>query len=193
MDAAYRPDPVRLIIGVLAARAELLAEARRRLEQRYGPADLVGEIMDFPFTRFYDAEMGGPPLRQMLSFERLIDPGELAAIKQWTNDLERVFAREFPISSGATSQDGTTDAPLARSVNLDPGYVTDWKLVLATKRDRPHRVYLGGGIYGEVTLRHGQGQWTAQPWTYPDYASGRYDDFLSQARELLLRAIGSMR
>jgi len=70
-----------------------------------------------------------------------------------------------------------------RRVNLDPGYITLSKLVLATSKDYSHRVYLGAGIYAETTLRFEGGRWAPWPWTYPDYADCRYHKFFEQVRE----------
>jgi len=56
-------------------------------------------------------------------------------------------------------------------VNIDPGYVAGPKFVLLTGKDYSHRLYLGEGIYGEVTLMVRQGRFAPLPWTYPDYAS----------------------
>ena len=39
-----------------------------------------------------------------------------------------------------------------RPLNLDPGYITLAKLVLASTKDHAHRIYLGQGIFAEVTL-----------------------------------------
>jgi len=34
-------------------------------------------------------------------------------------------------------------------VNIDPGYISLGKLVLASTKDHAHRLYLGEGVYGE--------------------------------------------
>jgi len=68
-------------------------------------------------------------------------------------------------------------------VNLDPGYLTLSKLVLATTKDYSHRLYIGGGMYAEVTLHFENGDWRAWPWTYPDFAAGTYHSFFRQVRE----------
>jgi hypothetical protein len=52
-------------------------------------------------------------------------------------------------------------------------------------KDFSHRVYLGGGVYAEITLQYVHGRWQALPWTFPDYASGRYDAFLTAVRDRL--------
>ena len=70
-----------------------------------------------------------------------------------------------------------------RPVNLDPGYLTLSKLVLATTKDYSHRLYLQAGIYAEVTLYFEKGDWRAWPWTYPDYAADAYRAFFREARQ----------
>ncbi len=112
-----------------------------------------------------------------MAFEQPIGPGRLAAIKRATNAVEAEFAA------------GRGGGP-PRPVNLDPGYVTESKLVLASAKDFAHRIYLGEGIYAEVTLTYARGRWQAGPHTFPDYASGRYDAFLTAARAALRRQLG---
>ena len=69
-----------------------------------------------------------------------------------------------------------------RPINIDPGYVTEAKLILATIKDRDHRVYLGEGIYGEVTLAYYGKKWNPSRWTYPDYVSPENLDFVENCR-----------
>ena len=77
------------------------------------------------------------------------------------------------------------DVRVRRPVNLDPGYVEESKLVLASMKNFSHRIYLGRGVYAELTLMYRGGAWCAMPWTFPDFASGRYDAFLNEARRSL--------
>ncbi len=163
------PEPVKLICGVLAARAQWLEAARERAEAAWGPVDLESEVWSFDFTDYYEAQMGGALLRVIYAFKGLVDPGELAQIKLQSNCIEAGLAAELP------------DAPV-RPVNLDPGYVAPGKLVLATTKDFAHRVYLGRGIYAESTLRWRGGAFEPWPWTYPDYATPRYRDFFARVR-----------
>jgi hypothetical protein len=72
-----------------------------------------------------------------------------------------------------------------RPINLDVGYITPAKLVLASMKNFSHRIYLRDGVYGEVTLLYRGRRWEALEWTFPDFASGRYDAFLSEARRRL--------
>jgi len=158
---------------MLSAHAEIFGQAEERLARDFGPVDLKSEFLPFDFTNYYQPQMGGPLKRYFISFKNPIDPGELAAIKLHTNEVEAEFA-------------ALEKWPVERPVNLDPGYITPSKLVLATAKGYSHRVYLSDGIYGEVTLMWRKGAFQDLPWTYPDYRTAAYKDFFTRVRERLL-------
>ena len=76
-----------------------------------------------------------------------------------------------------------------RRINIDPGYINAGKLVLATTKDWQHRLYLGEGIYGEVTLRFKGVSFSVWEWTYPDYQTADYIEIFNLIRELFMRKI----
>jgi hypothetical protein len=164
------PRSVGLLMGVLSSFPEMFDMAAERAQREFGLISLKSDLYDFNFTSYYDAEMGVPIRRQFLFFRDLIDPGALADAKLITNRLESEFA-----GSGVFS--------VARPVNLDPGYVTESKLVLATTKDYSHRIYLRDGIYAEVTLLFRKGRCEPLPWTYPDFRSPSYHSFFLQTRD----------
>lgn len=175
------PPKVKLICGLLTAEPALLDEAIRRLGEALGPVDLVSDIMDFAATRYYEAEMGAPLYRRFAAFRDLVCADALAAAKRTTNDIEAKLAAASPIPG------------VARPVNIDPGYVEPSKLVLASMKNFAHRIYLGRGVYAEVTLLYRDGAWRSLPWTFPDFASGRYFPFLDEARGGLGRRLREAR
>jgi hypothetical protein len=175
MGEARLPQPVRPILGMLARRPESFEAALRHVAARWGGPDMASEPLDFTFTDYYEPEMGAPLKRRFFSWPAPMDPGDLAEVKLWTNEIEEQVAKE-----------GVDDT--RRPVNLDPGYVDDCRLVLATTKDHAHRIYLGRGIYAEVTLSWRQGAWQAMPWTYPDYRTTAYALFFQEARARYLRA-----
>jgi len=61
--------------------------------------------------------------------------------------------------------------------------------VLATTKNYAHRIYLGGGIYAEVTLRYQGGTFRPWPWTYPDYASPPLIAIFNHIRQLYVRQL----
>jgi len=176
----HRPKPVQLVVGMLSGIPGEFEAAKELLQRRFGPVESESDFFPFDVTHYYDEEMGTPIQRQFLSFARLVDPGELAAIKCFANELEAQRARE----RGGEPR---------RPVNLDPGYVDAGRLVLVTTKDRAHRIYLGQGSYAAVTLMYEKGAWRALPWTYPDYAAPTYHAFLTEARGSYLAKLRSRR
>ncbi len=133
----------------------------------------MSEPFEFTETNYYAATMGADLKKQFLAFETLIDSSELAGIKRQTNDLEAEYAALGP-------------HPEPRPLNLDPGYITPAKLVLASTKDHAHRIYLRDGIFAEVTLAYRQRRWQPLEWTYPDYRRDDFQQFFTRCREWLL-------
>ena len=170
MARAQEADMVKLICGMISARAEFFDMAAEALAEAFGPVDLASETWPFDMTDYYEPQMGPRLLRRFVSFAEPFSPAALAEAKLRTNAIEADFA----------SRRGAADPP--RPINLDPGYVAPSKLVLASMKDFSHRIYLRDGVYAEVTLLYRKGLWEALEWTFPDFASGRYDTFLTGAR-----------
>lgn len=168
------PDRVLLVVAVFSRWPDAISWSCDKLQDRYGPILLRSALFDFVETSYYDDEMGSGLKKQLLAFERLILQTDLPSIKLGTNDIEALAARS---SEWASSRTG-----VARPVNLDPGYLHSGKLVLATTKDQAHRLYLGHGIYGEVTLRFERGRFVPWPWTYPNYCRDDYRAFFAAAR-----------
>ena len=68
-------------------------------------------------------------------------------------------------------------------MNLDPGYLLYERFVLATGKNFSHRIYIGRGIYADLTLVYQKGAYRSLPWTYPDYAADTMRAFLTTVRE----------
>jgi hypothetical protein len=170
------PKPVKLIVGILASDERCLAAARESLSTVLGAIDLASEVWTFDQTDYYAGQIGTRILRQFVSMEQLIDPGQLAGIKHRTNALEQELAAALAL-------------PFPRPVNLDPGTIEPSKLVLATTKNYAHRIYLGDRMYAEVTLVFDKGQWRPLPYTYPDYHRQEYFDFFSQVRTRLVQQL----
>jgi hypothetical protein len=166
------PRRAKLFCGLLASDEDLLAEARRRLGTQFGTPETASDIWPFANTDYYADEMGDSIVRQFVTFGELFSIERLPEIKRLTNTLEWRFCDDLALPH-------TT-----RPVNLDPGYLTLSKVVLATTKDYSHRLYIGGGMYAEVTLHYESGEWTPWPWTYPDYRSANYLAFFQQVREI---------
>lgn len=158
--------PVKPICGVMAARGIPLYPVFKKLEERLGEIEDRSETFAFDYSDYYQKEMGGSLEKCWVSFKRLMPLEALSDLKRFTNDLESGWLDEGK-----------------RRVNLDPGYVTAAKLVLASTKDFAHRVYIGGQIYGDVQLRFIHGAFRPSDWTYPDYKSDIGLAFFTRVRE----------
>jgi len=170
------PEPVKLFAGILAANLDALSIAIEKLSETFGEIDIESEVMPFDFTDYYAEETGTDIKRKFVSFVRLIAPDEIAPIKRRTNELEGEIAAIPGLS-------------FKRPANIDPGYLSLSKVVLATTKDHSHRLYLRDGIYAEVTLRFHKGDYEPFPWTYPDYRTEAYRAFFRKTREKYLKQL----
>lgn len=161
-----KPEDVKLVVSLFTGLAGLFPEALERLQDRYGPIDLLSEPLDFNYTDYYKDEFGSGLKRKVASFENLVGPDELAKIKVAANSLEESFL--------------TGDKK--RRINIDPGILSLERFVLASRKNFAHRIYLGDGVYADLTLIYAGGSWKPLEWTYPDYKEDRLKTILTQIR-----------
>lgn len=169
MSLPQPPQLAKPIAGFFLQDKALAADIAQDLQERFGPVDMVSDWLDFDFTIYYEKEMGSPLYRRLIAFKALIEQTQLPAIKQTTNQLEGKYLKKG-----------------RRQVNIDPGYLTAERFVLATGKNFTHRIYLGQGIYADLTLIYQKKAFRSLPWTYPDYADKRLIDFLTLVRNKYL-------
>lgn len=177
MGQIHPPQPVLRLVAIVSRHDDALAWARERVERAWGSAALVSEPFAFDDTDYYQAEMGRGLKKQFVAFETLMDPGDLADSKRSTNHWESDYT-------------ATCGHPEPRPLNLDPGYLAESKLVLASTKNHSHRIYLARGIYAEITLGYARSAgWTKMPWTYPDYQRSDFQAFFTECRNYLRDAL----
>lgn len=181
MSTPREPSPGKLVLSVLAAADwwDLAwPDYRAILVERFGPVDYETPPLAFDHTAYYDGELGTPLFRRLLGFERLVPLDSLVAVKLATNADEAEHAR--PAAGHSGDQSGGL-----RRVNLDPGLITLERLVLASGKNFTHRVYLGQGIWADLTLIYNKKTgWVVLPWTFPDYATADMKRRLTELRAL---------
>ena len=168
--------PVLLITAAFSRYPEALRWARRRLVEAWGPVALESPTFAFTSTDYYQPTMGQGIQKVFWAFERTIDPAWLVRIKLDTNRWEEDYAAE-------------AGHPEPRPLNLDPGYLTLGKLVLASTKDFAHRIYLDRGIFAEITLYYRKHRWGHHQFTFADYRREDYQAFFSECREYLHRRL----
>ena len=148
------PSEVLLFCSVLHNSPEGADRAAAELVGLYGNTAYRSPALSFPYTSYYEGEMGSPLNRIVLAFEKLFPRDALPAVKNETNRIEEGLRK-----------DGK------RTVNLDPGILSLENVCLATTKPYSHRIYLSRGIWAEVTLMYRKDSYQPLEWTYPDYAS----------------------
>lgn len=167
-------SPALLLVAAFSRHEEAIAWGAGRMVEAFGPLALVSADFQFVETDYYEPTMGPGLKKRFYAFERPVDPADLAAIKLQTNAWEAAYG-----TLGRHAE--------IRPLNLDPGYLTAAKLVLASTKDHAHRIYLGRGIYAEVTLHYRHRRWEAGEFTFPDYRRADYHEFFGRARDYLRR------
>lgn len=170
-------EPAALICAITWRDDSVYAETTARLTGGYGPVELESPVYDFDMTDYYTPEMGPGLSKRFVCFREPVTQDSLAAVKRFTNDIETAFM-------------GECDGVPGRRINLDPGYVTLAKLVLASTKDYSHRVYIGIGIYAESTLRFSGGTFHPADTTFPDYRTPLAIAFFNDVREFVKRERG---
>jgi hypothetical protein len=170
---------VKLICGLISSEERYFEKAEIRLVEIYGPVDHLSPLFDFNWTDYYEKQMGKGLKRKFLSFEELIPPEKLGAIKIRTNELEQEIKSEFKAS--------------LRVVNLDPGYITASALIMATAKDFAHRIPLQQGIYAHLELLFSKKGVKILDWTYPDFKTSGYQRFFREIREIYLKQLQTQR
>jgi hypothetical protein len=167
MSQPSSPKPVKLIVSLITGEENLVRVASAELSQMFGTIDFMSACIPFTTTEYYHAEMGEALMRRLITFEDLLDPERLPEVKRYTDKLESHY----------TNSEGK------RRINLDPGYMTLYQLILATNKRFAHRIYLRDRVYANLTLIYKKKSFSPLAWTYPDYGSTQIIEILNKLRE----------
>ena len=165
-------EPVLLFVSALYSSSDIFNYSKEILEKNFGDILFISPSLPWEYSSYYKDEIGWPLFRQFIFFKNLIDPELLTDIKLKTNEIE-----------SALSSEGK------RRINFDPGYLTLSKVVLASTKNYSHRIYLGKGIYGEITLIYREGIYSPHLFTYRDYQDKTHIDIFMKARETLKKML----
>jgi hypothetical protein len=174
MSQPLEPAPVLRICSCLIGDRSLLPAVEAELVRAFG--DVALKSPAFPFD---DSDYYREIERFWYCFGALCGAEFLPDARRTTGRIEASFA-----------VDGK------RRVNLDPGYLDLGKLVLASLKQAPDKIYMGRGVWAHTCLRYRFGELTAPDHSFADFRDGRFNGFILEARKLyksLLRESGSNR
>ncbi len=163
------------IVGILTGELDLIGS----MEELW-PEQLAGvrrSFDPFPFVQsgYYEKEMGPGLMRTWVAFHNQVGQDVLVRFKHRAVALEEKLTKP-----GA-----------GRRINIDPGLVTMHSLLLTTRKHSGHRIYLGDGVFVEMTLIFQHQRFEPFAWTYPDYRLERVIDFFGQLRDDLKKELKS--
>jgi len=175
MPERVEPAPVLRLCSCIAAESAPLPQLEATLQTEFGAIAMKSAPFPFDTSDYYRAEMGAGLQRHWYCFGKLCAAESLPDSRLISGRLEERFM------TGSM-----------RRINIDPGYLDYGKLVLASTKEAPDKIYMGRGIWAHTCLQYRSGRFIAPDHSFPDYMDGRFDAFMLEARALYksLRASG---
>lgn len=162
------PEQAVIFIASLYSSHEIFNAAIPKLQDLFGSIYYESPPLTWNYSSYYEDEMGTPLYRHFTFFDSIADPASLVEAKLALMEIENGFSRNGK-----------------RRINLDPGYMTLAKVVLASRKNYSHRIYLGRGVFCELELFYQHGRFNPLPYTYFDYKDDSFLKFFTKARVLL--------
>jgi hypothetical protein len=161
---------VKYFCGLIFRQAAAAEQAIHALQQVLAAPESRSALIPFTATDYYRSEMGEPLVRQFVSFPGLLPAERLPEIKIAAMELETRLAENG-----------------RRRVNLDPGFLSEANVIIATAKNHYHRVPLRDGVYAHIEYVLKDGKLNFLPWTYPDFQTEAYLDFFRKLHEQFKR------
>ncbi|MBX7152581.1 DUF4416 family protein [bacterium] len=151
MGKIFSQPKVKLISGIMVRPDFDASAVFETITGRLGPIDLHTPWFDFSHTGYYKGEFGEQLKKQYFSLEQLVAIDDIPDLKIWSNQIEDHYLI-----------DGS------RTVNIDPGYMADAKVLMATTKNLAHRVYIGKNIFVDLQLIFRHHTFVPVNWTFAD-------------------------
>lgn len=169
MSTLKEPKPVKLVFSVIYNQSADTDNLKHKLRSLFGEIDYESKQLDFVHSEYYRREMGDKLQRKFFSAKNLIKRENIVTIKHTANDIEKEHMQDDK-----------------RTVNIDPGYLAQEHLILATGKGFAHRPYLGNGVYADLTLIYTQNNFQSLDWTYPDYNENNVKEIFKHLRNIYI-------
>ncbi len=154
------PPKALLFSGFIYKDEEFFENFKEELKNIWGNFLEESQKFNFDITKYYYKELGCPLFRKFILFEKILeDPSLIVDIKFQSFELEKKYSFEGK-----------------RKVNIDPGYLNNFQVVISTFKKFSHRIYLGKGVYAHLEYIYKSKSPQPLPWTYPDFLQ---EDYLS--------------
>lgn len=167
MSKIIDPDPVKLLVNLIYSSTAKLGKFLEQVGDDFGAIDCTSKEFPFSETDYYEKEMGPDLSRRLVCFKQMVGRDGLGRLKRVALTMEETFSNDRG----------------QRTINIDPGLLTLENFVLASRKNFSHRLYLGEGVFAELTLVFKRGSFRPLEWTYPFYQRKEVIGFLNRVRE----------
>ena len=174
MGESIYPSESKAVLFLLTNQEALAQKVIAHFEPTLGPVEIQGPWHDFHHSPYYEKEFGKNLKRCVVGFKNIFEPHRLAELKHQTSQLEKKLSQ-------------TED----RAINIDPGYVDLFKVVLASGKAGGQKVALAKDVHAYTLLRYEKGKWQPFDWTYPDFKEATYHDELLKIRQILKKELAN--
>lgn len=171
MSIRFREEAI-FFTGCLFSLTNIYDAARAILRRDLGNILLETPPLPWVHSDYYSDELGTPLYRNFIFFDTVIDTSVLPDAKLRIMDIEQELSTEGK-----------------RQINIDPGYVSLAKVVLASRKNYSHRIYLGKLVFAELELIYKEGRFHPLPYTYTDYRDVANINIFGEARGHLKKII----
>lgn len=152
-----------LLLGIMYPNDDSLSRLISILEKEFGIIKVKSESYDFNFTNYYEKEFGKNLKKIIIIFKKTIEKKDLIEIREKTGKIEKTL-----------SIDGK------RTVNIDPGYISESELVLATKKFRSFKEKLNDEVFLHKVLEFKDNDVITFFHTFADYKLDKNKDFFKK-------------
>jgi hypothetical protein len=175
MSILREPTFANLTVSIMYKNEDKMNQALDFMKERFGEIDFSSEAFVFSdISPYYNPEMGDIIYKRIFSFKKLVPRDVMIEAKHLAVDIENKFIK-----------DGK------REVNLDPGLLSLENFILVTGKNFSHRIYLGKGVFAEITLILKAKKIEILPWSYKDYQMEPAKTFLLNLREIFKKKLKS--
>lgn len=157
------PTESKAVVFLLTADETLVPSVIAAFEKMLGPVEMQGNWHPFE-SHYYDNELGSNPKRCLIGFKNIFEPHRLPKLKNLSRKLEK---------------------KMKRKINIDPGIVDLFKVVLVSGKGGGQKVALTKNCYAYTLLRYEKEKWLPFDWTYPDFKAPFYHADLLTIRKSL--------
>ncbi len=143
----------RLFFGIMFSDRNLYDDCLKDLIKKFGEIEKESFEYDFDgYTDYYEKEMGKGLRKKIIIFKKQINKKDLVEIKKFITEIEKKYSEKGK-----------------RRVNIDPGFVSEEKVVLASFKKKDFKEDLGNGVYAHEVLRSEDGKVKDFWHTFGDY------------------------